>query len=203
MLRSLSGSVAVVLLGAALSGCQTMTADECKVANWSDIGLRDGMAGKAMTMLDERSEDCAKAGSRVDTPLYLAGRERGLASFCRIENAASLGLGGTTYAGVCPPHIDYEFRRHHQAGYAVYELRERVREQDERSEHVQRKLREADRDEDKQLKAAAKDDDRKRIRREFDDRRRGWRNELSDLDRSQRHARDELRAAESALDRMR
>ena len=124
-------------------------------------------------------------------------------TYCRLENAVPLGLDGKGYAGVCPARIDYEFRRRHQAGYAVHDLRNRVGDLDDRSDRLQRKLREADRDEDKQLKAADKDEDRKRIRKEFDERRRAIRNELGELDRALRRARDDLRAAEYTLDNLR
>jgi hypothetical protein len=203
MNRHLIRWLSLLLLGALLSGCETMSPDECRLANWNEVGLRDGLAGQALSVLDDRTKDCSKAGSRVDTNLYLAGRERGLQNYCRLENAAPLGLDGKGYAGVCPARIDHEFRRRHQAGYAVHDLRNRVSDLDGRSERLQRKLREADRDEDKQLKANDKDEDRKRIRKEFDERRRGIRNELGDLDRALRRSRDELRAAEYTLDNLR
>lgn len=203
MTKSLYGTTAVLLLSAALSGCQTMTADECKYANWNDIGLRDGLSGQPISMLTERVDDCTKAGTRVDTAVYQAGREQGLQSFCRLENAAPLGLSGTAYEGVCPARVDVEFRYRYQKGYAVYELRKQVSELDSRGERLQGRLREADRDEDKQLKAADKEDDRKRIRKEFDERRRHLRNELGDLDHSMQRTRDDLRAAEYSLDNVR
>ena len=203
MTQRLFGCLAALLMCALMSGCETMSPDECKLANWSDVGLRDGLAGQPLSLLNDRASDCAKAGSRVDTNLYLAGRDHGLQSYCRLENAAPLGLGGKGYAGVCPARIDYEFRRRHQAGYAVHDLRNSVSDLDGRSDRLQRKLREADRDEDKQLKATDKDDERKRIRKEFDERRRSIRNELGDLDRALRRTRDELRAAEYTLDNLR
>ena len=192
-----------MLFAVLVSGCETMSPDECKFANWRDIGLRDGLAGQPLSMLTDRTKDCNKAGSRVDSSIYMAGREQGLQSYCRIENAAPLGLSGKSYAGVCPAGIDYEFRRRYQTGYAVHELRSKVAELDGRSDRLERRLREADRDEDKQLKATDKDDERKRIRKEFDDRRRHMRNELGDIDRDMRHARDNLRAAEYAFDSLR
>lgn len=192
----------MLLLAIAVSGCETMTPNECKTANWRDIGLRDGLKGEAMTALEERSADCAKAGVRADTAQYLAGREQGLQQFCRLDNAVPLGLSGGNYAGVCSPMVDVEFRRRHQAARAVYDLRNRVNDLAGRGERAQRRLRDADRDEDKQLKAADKEDDRKRIRKEFEERRHQLRQELRDNDRITRQARDELRSAEYTLDRL-
>lgn len=203
MTKRLFGCITVLLIGFLVSGCETMSADECKFANWHDIGMRDGLDGKPLSLFSERSKDCSKAGSRVDSGIYMAARDQGLQSYCRIENAAPLGLAGKSYAGVCPARIDHEFRRRYQTGYAVHELRSKVAELDGRSDRLERRLREADRDEDKQLKATDKDDERKRIRREFDDRRRHMRNELGDIDREMRNARDNLRAAEYSFDSLR
>ena len=203
MTKALLGWLAVVLVGLFISGCETMSADECKSANWHDVGMRDGLGGQPLTLLNERAKDCAKVGTRVDNTAYLAGRERGLFSFCRLENAVPLGLNGSSYAGVCPAAIDYEFRRRHSLAYAVHQLRYKVNDIESSSNRLERKLREADKEEDKKLKASDKEDDRKRIRKEFDDRRRQLRNELRDLDRAMRNTRDDLRGAEYALDSVR
>jgi hypothetical protein len=202
MMQRRGGWWAVLLLAVAVSGCETMTPNECKLANWREIGLRDGLQGETMAMLDERSGDCAKAGVRIDADQYLAGRGQGLQNYCRLDNAVPLGLSGGSYSGVCSPLVDVEFRRRHQAARAVYELRGKVNDLAGRSERVQRRLRDADRDEDKQLKAADKEDDRKRIRKDFDERRHHLRQELRDLDRGTRNARDDLRSAEFMLDHL-
>jgi hypothetical protein len=203
MMKRFIGWLAILLVCMLVSGCETMSKDECRFANWSDIGMRDGLAGEPLSLFGERVKDCTKAGIRVDDNLYMANRDRGLQNFCRLENAAPLGLSGRSYAGVCPAQIDYEFRRRYQTGYAVHDLRGKVNEFDGRSDRLQRKLREADRDEDKQLKVADKEDDRKRIRKEYDERRRQIRHELGDLDRALRRTRDALRDAEYTLDNLR
>lgn len=203
MTKNLLGCAAVLLLAAAISGCETMTKEECRYANWNDIGLRDGLSGQPLSLLGDRVHDCTQAGTRVDTPLYLAAREQGLRSFCRLENAVPLGLSGAGYAGVCPAQVDVEFRYRYQAGYAVHELRDKVGALDNRSDRLQRQLREADHEEHKQLKASDKDDDRARIRKEFDQRRRHLRRELGELDRAMQYTRDALRAAEYSLDNLR
>ncbi|NHZ95179.1 DUF2799 domain-containing protein [Massilia sp. CCM 8734] len=203
MANRLIGPVAALLVATLMCGCDTMTPDECKLANWSDIGMRDGLAGKTMSTLNEHAKSCSKAGTAVDSASYIAGRERGLHTFCRLENAAPLGLNGSAYAGVCPAPLDFEFRRRHEAGYAVYALRSQVSGLDSRSERLQRRLRDADKDESKQLAASDKDDARKRIRKEFDERRRDIRNELRDIDRGMQSTRDALRSAEYVLDNLR
>lgn len=197
-----SGGWAVLLLAVAVSGCETMTPNECKTANWRDIGVRDGLKGEPAETFNSRAGDCAKAGVQADMKQYLAGREQGLQNYCKLENAVPLGLSGGSYGGVCSPMVDVEFRRRHQAAKAVYDMRAKVSDLASRGERAQRRLRDADHDEDKQLKAADKEDDRKRIRREFEERRQHLRQELRDIDRSTRQARDDLRSAEYTLDHL-
>ena len=187
------------LLSALFSGCATMTPEQCQQASWMDVGLRDGLEGRPMTTLDERLDDCKKAGVVVDTGRYVTGREQGLQTYCRLDNAITIGLSGEAYSGVCPPLVDPEFRRLYSKGFAVFELRTEVANLDARGGTLQRQLRETDRDEDKQLREAEKDEDRQRIRKDFDQRRYRLRNELADLDHRLRRARDALRIAEMAL----
>ncbi|MCJ0762209.1 DUF2799 domain-containing protein [Variovorax terrae] len=170
---------ALVLAG--LSACTTMSPSECKLANWYDVGLRDGLAGEPLSQLDSRTKDCAEAGVPVNTVPYLQGRDQGLQSFCQLDNAVKLGLDGRSYNGVCPAFIDGEFRRRRDLGYEVYSARGQLRSLESRRRELEKKLRDA-----------ANDDDRRKAREE-----------LSDLDQRFRRARDRQRDAEWALDRLR
>ena len=176
-----------------------MTAEDCQRANWLDIGMKDGLSGEPMTTLDERIGICRKSGITVDTGRYVTGREQGLQTYCRIENAVTLGLNGAYYAGACPPMIDVEFRRRYDLAHAVYQARAELSSLEARSLSLQRQLHDIDHDEHKRVSDAEKDDDRKRIRKEFDQRRNYLRNELFELDRRVRRGRDALWEAESAL----
>jgi hypothetical protein len=165
----------------ALGGCTPMTPAECKTANWYDIGLRDGIAGQPVSELDDRTRSCAEAGVQANATAYLRGRNQGLLSYCRMDNAVRLGLDGKTYQGVCAPAIDPEFRRRYAVGKEVHSARSGLRSQEGRRRGLEEKLREA-----------GNDEERRRVREE-----------LSELDRSTRRARDRLRDAEWALDRLR
>lgn len=175
------GMGCVVLLVAGLAGCASMTPEECKVARWGEVGLRDGLAGAPLSRLNDIVKDCAEAKVAVNTPAYLQGRDQGLVSYCRIENASQIGLNGGSYGGVCPAAIDGEFRRRFGLGREVYDARAQVRSLDSRRVDLESRLR-----------SATTDEARKRIR-----------DELSDLDRTMRRARDRVRDAEWALDRWR
>ena len=156
-----------------LSACATMSPQEYRVANWSDVGLRDGLDGRPLTLLGERASDCAEGGVRIDQAAYLKGRDAGLRSYCRLDNAVALGLNGGSYEGVCPAQIDGEFRRRYQLGYNVYAAHAEAARIDNRQQWLEQRLRQLDRDEDRRLRDANKEDDRRRIRRDIDDERRG------------------------------
>lgn len=181
------------------AGCAIMTPEQCKQADWVAVGQRDGLDGQPMRTLDERINDCKEAGVVVDTGRYVSGREQGLQSYCKLENAVALGLNGAHYAGACPPIIDPAFRRLHEKGRAVYEWRNEVLRLEARSESLNRRLFDIGRDEYRQSSEASKDEDRKRHQKEFDQRQQQLRMELFELDRALQRARDALRSAENAL----
>jgi hypothetical protein len=197
-----TGWVAMALV-AFLASCTTMSPEECKVANWRDIGERDGLQGETLGQLDDRAADCAKTGVTVDTQAYMRGRDVGLRSYCRVDNAVPLGLNGSTYAGVCPGVAGEQFLMRYQIARAVHDLRSEVSSLDSRTETLERRLREVSRSEDARLKEAGSDEERKRVRKALDDERRDIREQLSETDRRLRRKRDELRAAEYDLSNIR
>jgi Protein of unknown function (DUF2799) len=164
-----------------LPACTTMTPNECKAANWYDVGLRDGLAGAGLSTLNDRTKDCAEARVQPDTVAYLRGRDQGLLSYCRIDNAVRLGLDGKSYGGVCPIGLDAEFRRRYNLGREVHSAHNQLSSEEARRQALEKRLREA-----------ASDDDRRKIR-----------DELVEQDYRLRRARDRVRDAEIALDRLR
>jgi hypothetical protein len=193
----------VVVFGFLLSSCATMSPEECKLADWGAVGQSDGLDGKALTYLDGRTKDCAKVGVALNTQVYLHGRELGLRTYCRLENAVPLGLHGGTYAGVCPPEIDMLFQQRFQIARGVYDLRSDVRNLDVQIDNLEHRLRDLHQGEERRLKDAGSDDQRKKVRQAMDDERRSLRGEISDSDRRLRRKRDELRSAEQALGNLR
>jgi hypothetical protein len=193
----------VTLAGLVLASCATMTPEECKVADWREVGLRDGLNGQTLAHLNSRAEDCQKAGVAIHTPAYLAGRDAGLRSYCRLENAVPLGLNGGTYEGVCPANIDGQFRQRFEVARNVYDLRSEVSSLDARIESLERRLRGTNHDEEKRLKEAPSEEERKKIRKALEDERRDIHADLGESDRRLRRKRDELRYAEQALGALR
>ena len=112
----LRGLLTACTLALGLASCSTMSEKECQFANWRDIGLTDGLAGKSLGLLNERRSDCAEANIQLDQKAYLKGREEGLKTYCQLGNAVHLGLRGEPYEGVCPAAIEPEDGAVVQAG---------------------------------------------------------------------------------------
>lgn len=164
-----------------LPACATLDQDECRNANWYNVGASDGRQGEPVGLLDKHRKACAKYAIQPREEEYLAGRGAGLREYCQIDNAFVAGLNGRSYQGVCPPPTDLAFRRYNAAAYEVYRLRREIVSVDDRLYDRERRL-----------------EDRKQSLEE----RHRLRDEIRDLDRRRDQLRSELRTAELILDRM-
>ena len=100
--RSLVRLLAPLALFAALSGCASLSESECLNANWEDVGIRDGAAGRPEEYLIEHSKACGKVAVVPDRGAYLHGREQGLERFCVPYRAYQIGeYGGSFDSGIC------------------------------------------------------------------------------------------------------
>ena len=114
----------ISLLG--LSGCATMSADECAMSDWHTIGFEDGARGYTAEQLSNRRKACAKHGVAPDFEAYQAGREQGLRQYCQPSRGFSLGSSGARYNGVCPGYMEVDFVNAYNSGHQLYTLRSRV-----------------------------------------------------------------------------
>ena len=59
-----------------LGGCVSMDANECRAANWYELGYRDGLYG--LQRMDNVYDDqCGKHGARPDIATYAKGWQEG------------------------------------------------------------------------------------------------------------------------------
>lgn len=112
------------LLG--LSGCASMSGDECVTSDWQTIGFEDGSRGYGADRLGEHRKACAKHGVTPDLQAYRTGREEGLRDFCQPARGFNLGTRGSHYNGVCPAESEVDFLDAYRAGYHLYELHANV-----------------------------------------------------------------------------
>lgn len=158
-----------------------MTPEECAVARWDDVGMRDGLQGKALYRLESMTKACAEASIAVDGQAYLRARDLGLRTYCQPANGLKLGLAGSYYEGTCPADMEIDFRRRYDVGAEYTNSRKNLEAQDNRLKGLE-----------KGLAAAKTDEERKRFRED-----------LRQQDSNLRRARERVRDADMAFDRIR
>lgn len=175
--------VQLLLIGSLLlgSGCATLSEDECRSADWYDIGLSDGHEGQPFTRIDQHREACAKHQISPDAARYRDGHSEGLGDYCQLGNAIRTGLRGERYQGVCPGEPGKQFGEYNEAGYRVYRVRQEIDRVDNQISYLERLLL-----------------DRKQSDRKRDD----LRMEIRNLDRDLFMLRMDLHRQEAILDRM-
>ncbi|MEL7187442.1 MAG: DUF2799 domain-containing protein [Pseudomonadota bacterium] len=109
-----------------LSGCATMSGDECMTSDWRAIGYEDGLQGYTGDRIGQHRKACAKHGVTPDLTAYTAGREQGLSEYCQPSRGFHVGANGGSYYGVCAAHYEADFVDAYNAGRHLYILRSNV-----------------------------------------------------------------------------
>lgn len=132
--------ICAVLAMFAMSGCATMSGDECMATDWSAVGFEDGARGYTTERFSNYRKACAKQGVTADFSAYQAGREQGLVEFCQPGRGYSVGVSGGRYYGVCSADLEAGFLDAYNAGYHLYSLRSNVDYADSKINAKQREL---------------------------------------------------------------
>lgn len=116
----------LILVLLIVSGCASMSKDECLSADWYAIGVADGSNGYELSRLGDHRKSCAEVGVSPDADRYAQGRMNGLEAFCTREKGYYQGENGYSYRGVCPPHLEPYFMQGYLAGQAVYKTKQEI-----------------------------------------------------------------------------
>ncbi len=119
-------TVLTILAFAGLSGCATMSGDECATSDWRAIGYSDGAQGYTGDRYSRHNKACAKHGVTPDFQAYREGRKEGLRQFCQPSRGYQLGENGGTYNGVCSADLEPAFLDAYRAGKHLHGLRANV-----------------------------------------------------------------------------
>lgn len=121
--------LSIVIVVVLLSGCASLSKEECVQGDWRSIGYRDGSRGASLGLLQEHRNACAKHKVAIDENAYRQARERGLREvYCVPRNAHRLGASGASYANVCPANMHAAFLEAYRYGQQTHQLRTRVRQ---------------------------------------------------------------------------
>jgi len=131
-----------------MSGCASMSGDECMTTDWSAIGYEDGARGYTTERFSKHRKACAKHGVTPDFGAYQAGRDQGLVEYCQPGRGFDVGVSGGRYYGVCAVEHEAGFLDAYNAGYHLYTLRSNV---NRASSSINAKQNEVERVEDEML----------------------------------------------------
>jgi hypothetical protein len=99
-----------------VSGCASMSKEECRAVDWRTVGYEDGAAGRGSGAVSSRRKACAAAGVTLDLDAYQAGRAQGLREYCQPETGFRIGEQGGGYGGFCPPDLAPAFSQAYESG---------------------------------------------------------------------------------------
>ncbi len=162
---------------ALLSGCASISEEECHTTDWRQRGQADGQGGVGQAALQDYLKICGKVGVAVNATAYRDGRNQGLKQYCTPQRGKEEGLSGRSYGNVCPPALEPGFLKTYSAAQQVYQAEQRL---NNISYEIQ----------DKERRLKKTDDPYKRRR---------LRDEIYSLDRESRMARDRVNDADRRL----
>lgn len=182
-----------------LSGCTTMSKDECLMGAWGEKGYKDGLSGYDPSRLDDHVSACAKHGVASNPTAYYSAREDGLRTYCTWRSGFSEGRRGNSYRGVCRPEEEAEFIPAWQDGREIYAAESllssaqssynsavsRIRDREDKLAAKQRELRQS----------GLSDEERRKIRERIDE----VRGEVRRARYEAREAAEAIRVAEVEL----
>jgi hypothetical protein len=110
----------------AISGCASMSKQECRVVDWRTVGYEDGTAGRSGDTISRHRKACAAAGVTPDLDAYQSGRAEGLREYCQPENGYRVGANGWDYAGFCAADLAPTFIEAYQSGRELHAHQSRL-----------------------------------------------------------------------------
>lgn len=116
-------ALAVLVLGAGVllvSGCATMSEDQCMAGDWGGKGYQDGLNGRQEERLEDHAKACGKYGVAPNPQAYFSARDQGLRTYCRWENGFRVGRSGGSYYGVCTSAEERDFIPAYSDGVQVH-----------------------------------------------------------------------------------
>jgi flagellar motility protein MotE (MotC chaperone) len=135
------------------TGCETMSEDQCRKADWFERGRIDGRNGEGEGFIDKHRRACAKANIAPDDRRWRQGWAEGVRSYCVPRVAWQRGLDGSSYHGACRDFDEAVWLRWYRLGEDAYKTRSKRDAKNREIEQLE-----------EQLKKAQKDDERKALR---------------------------------------
>ena len=118
----------LLLMTGAVASCQTLSKEECQIADWEVIGRNDGAAGyNPQDRFAGHVKACSRIGVAPDQTLWQRGFDQGLRNYCTPMNGLAAGRAGKSYANVCPGNSSEGFLRGYNLGKSAYSKEDEIR----------------------------------------------------------------------------
>lgn len=137
---------AVVSAALLVTGCASMSEEECRVADWRMIGYEDGAEGIPQGRLGDHREACADYGVVPDMSAYRAGHEEGVKLYCTESVGFERGRSGGSYRGACPSALEREFLDGYEVGREIWAAFARVDEAESSIASIERRVERLEKD---------------------------------------------------------
>ena len=174
-------SLALLALGAVLlSGCASMSEEQCRGANWAALGQADARDGDMPQFGADRVTSCVEKGIPGNLAEWQRGWEMGRREVCTPGNAVTWAQRSSDYTpGFCPPDMEPVFLSVYTPARERYRFEKRIRDLQSQIDDRSRKLDDIDR----QLR---------RSENQSRDRQNDLRSRRSSLEREIRNLRDRM-----------
>jgi len=112
-----------LLLLVGISGCSSISQQECQLGDWYAIGKTDGEQGIAASQFRTYQKECSKHGLNSDYPAYQRGHAAGAIQFCQYDNGIAWGQQGKSYNTLCVGALEAEFKLGYERGRNWYKAK--------------------------------------------------------------------------------
>ncbi len=161
---------AAIALLAGLSSCQSLSKDECLVADWQVIGENDGAAGQdPQGRFAQHVKACARVNVVPDQTLWNQGYKTGLVRYCTPRSGLQAGRSGKAYHNVCPVETQDGFLRGYNLGHAAYSKQSSINSLTNRINSLEYQIEQAKGGSKKKGSKKWSKDEVKRMRRQVHD----------------------------------
>ena len=112
----------LLLLTGLLSGCASLTEDECAIGDWAAVGANDASQGQKTSRFFVHQKACKRYNILPDQAQYIEGYRRGLLKYCTPTNGFNVGRNGYTYQNICPSDAEAQFMRGYERGKNLHDI---------------------------------------------------------------------------------
>lgn len=169
-----------------VSGCASLTEEQCQSQEWQKIGREDAIQGRTTARMNEHTKACKRYGIVPNPVEYKKGYDVGLVSYCTIENGFKVGRKGYYYLKICPVEREASFLSGYERGKEIHRIESSIAEAKSDRSDVDRKIYDAEQIKDKKERRRELDrlnKRRKRLNNEVD---RLWREKVRAIEAAER-----------------